>query len=537
MASAGGARTSSRQWIAHLRDRPREALALLVIVASVLLLIWNGSALFRGLAEANGTFAGEIRAVATTLTLNVALILFGWRHYADLQHAADTSAEHERRAAVLASTDPTTGLYNRKGFSDRAEAVARDAAANGQRLAIISLLVHRFKSVNEQHGFDIGDLLLRQLGDSLRDLFRGRGCIARVGGAELAVALPLAAGEIALLDALADKAIAAISRPYLFDDRLVQLGAFAGIAVASPDTRIPDLLRRADIAMDRAHNSRVARPVWFDAGMERALIAQSEIEQGIRFGLEHEQFVPFFEPQVDLTTGKVVGFEVLARWNHPLTGMIEPDQFIPVAEESGLIGRLSEQVIAQALKAAAGWEVPARISVNISPTQLTDGWLAQRVVKLLAECSFPADRLVVEITESALFTDVEFARSIATSLKNQGIQLALDDFGTGFSSLSHLRTLPFDIIKVDRSFVSTLAEKKESAAIVRAVTTLAGAIGVPVCIEGIENEATYRAVLDYGCDVGQGWYLGKPMTASDARAMLIERRREVPSEEIRSEAG
>src|SRR4029078_1497976 len=157
---------------------------------------------------------------------------------------------------------------------------------------------------------------------------------------------------------------------------------------------------RADIAMDHARSGRVARPVWFDAGMERALVAHGEIEQGIRFGLEHSQFVPYFEPQVDLETGDVVGFEVLARWNHPLSGIIGPDVFIPVAEDIGLIGRLSEQVIGEALREAATWAPRTKISGNIAPSQLADGWLAQRIVRMLAETAFPADRLVVEVTES-----------------------------------------------------------------------------------------------------------------------------------------
>jgi EAL domain-containing protein (putative c-di-GMP-specific phosphodiesterase class I) len=284
--------------------------------------------------------------------------------------------------------------------------------------------------------------------------------------------------------------------------------------------------------MDHARSGRVGRPVWFDAGMERALIAHGEIEQGIRFGLEHNQFLPYFEPQVDLATGAIVGFEVLARWNHPLSGIIAPDVFIPVAEEIGLIGRLSEQVIADALREAAAWDPTVKISVNISPSQLADGWLAQRIVRILAETAFPAERLVVEITESSLFADIDLARTIVTSLKNQGIRLALDDFGTGFSSLSHLRSLPFDTIKIDRSFVSNINSKRESVAIVRAVTTLASALSVPVCVEGIEDEATYDTVIRLGCAVGQGWYFGKPMPAEQARDLLIR-----PAHPIRRPTG
>ncbi len=198
--------------------------------------------------------------------------------------------------------------------------------------------------------------------------------------------------------------------------------------------------------------------------------------------------------------------------------------FIPIAEEIGLIGRLSEQVIGEALRQAASWDPEIKISVNISPFQFADGWLAQRIVKILAETGFPAERLVIEITEGSLFADLEVARSIVTSLKNQGIRLALDDFGTGFSSLAHLRSLPFDIIKIDRSFVTNIDAKRESSAIVKAVATLAAALHVPVCVEGIENEETYRTVVRLGCQIGQGWYFGKPMPACDARELLDARR-------------
>jgi predicted signal transduction protein with EAL and GGDEF domain len=325
-------------------------------------------------------------------------------------------------------------------------------------------------------------------------------------------------------DELAEAVLRIVTRPLLFDDKIIQGGAIAGIASpAASSARIPDILRRADIAMDRARSGRAARPVWFDAAMERALIAHGEIEQGIRFGLEHDQFVPYFQPQVDLATGEIVGFEMLARWIHPLSGVIGPDVFIPVAEEIGLIGRLSEHVIGEALREAAEWDPKIKISVNISPFQLADGWLAQRIVRTLADTGFPAERLVIEITESSLFADLDLARTIVTSLKNQGIRLALDDFGTGFSSLSHLRSLPFDIIKIDRSFVTNINEKRESSAIVRAVTTLAAALPVPVCVEGIENEAAYEAVVTLGCAIGQGWYFGKPMPAENARELLAAR--------------
>jgi predicted signal transduction protein with EAL and GGDEF domain len=368
--------------------------------------------------------------------------------------------------------------------------------------------------------------LLKTISVSLVDELGPDAVLARLSGDEFAVALALANERMSRADELAEAILRIVTRPLLFEEKIIQVGAFAGIAAApAGEVRIPDILRRADIAMDHARSGRVARPIWFDAGMERALIAHAEIEQGIRVGLDHDQFVPYFEPQVDLATGEIVGFEMLARWIHPLSGVIGPDVFIPVAEEIGLIGRLSEHVIAEALREAASWDPKVKISVNISPFQLADGWLAQRIVKTLADTGFPAERLVIEITESSLFADIDLARTIVTSLKNQGIRLALDDFGTGFSSLAHLRSLPFDIIKIDRSFVTNINAKRENSAIVRAVTTLANALQVPVCVEGIESEDSYKTVVRLGCEIGQGWYFGKPMPAEQARELLDARER------------
>ena len=514
--------TSSR-----LNNARRDAVVLAVLITAVMLLIWNGSAFFHNLSIGGTKFGPEIRLASTALTLNVALILFGWRRYVDLQHEAEMRAEHERRAVVLATTDGITGLYNRKGFADFGGELCVKAGERGDNLVIISFQVHRFKAINDQHGYETGDRLLKTLSISLASELGPNAVLARLGGDELAVALALPADKVADAEQLAETVLKTVTRPLLFEDKIIQVGAFAGIASASAaGARIPDLLRRADIAMDHARSGRVARPVWFDAGMERALIAHGEIEQGIRVGLEHGQFVPYFEQQMDLATGEIVGFEVLARWIHPLSGVIGPDVFIPVAEEIGLIGRLSEHVISEALREAATWDPKIKISVNISPMQLADGWLAQRIVKTLTDTKFPAERLVIEVTESSLFADMDLARSIVTSLKNQGVQLALDDFGTGFSSLAHLRSLPFDIIKIDRSFVTNINAKRENTAIVRAVTTLANALNVPVCVEGIENEESYKTIVRLGCEIGQGWYFGKPMPAEQARELLNARDRE-----------
>ena len=531
MGSISSGRSASRDRSKSLANARRDVLVLAILIAAVVLLIWNGSEFFQKLSFAKKGLGADLKIVLIALTLNVALILFGWRRYVDLVHEAEARREGEARAALIASTDGMTGLLNRKGFADRGEELRQAAVDQGHQLVIFSLQHNRFKAINDRHGYDVGDKMLRMIATSLEQQAGPGGLVARLAGDEFAIALSSPLEHVPEAEQMAERLLRAVTRPMEADGKLVQVGAYIGIAASNPgEGQIPDLLRRADIALDRAKSSCSARPVWFDESMERALIVHGEIEQGIRYGLEHGQFIPYYEPQVDLLTGEIIGFEVLARWDHPLSGLIEPDRFIPVAEEHGLIGRLSEQIILAALIQGAGWDPSIKLSVNISPTQLTDSWLAQRIVRLLAEAGFPAERLVVEITESSLFADLDLARAIVTSLKNQGVKLALDDFGTGFSSLAHLRSLPFDVIKIDRSFVSTLTGDPESAAIVRAVTTLADAIRVPVTVEGIEDAATHAAVAGFGCAVGQGWYFGKPMNGDQATSLLRSRQAPAPSQ-------
>lgn len=509
--------------LAAVRSRT-DWVVLAILVTAVALLIWNGSDFFTRLTSAGGRLGAEAKVAATALTLNVALILFGWRRYADLLHEAEMRRDSEARAALIASTDSMTGLLNRKGFADKGDEMREQARVDSQQLGLMSIQLNRFKTVNDRHGYDIGDQVIRVMAETLIECAGPAALVARLSGDEFAIAMPCDPDHDAEVVTKAEHILRSLTRPILIDDRMIQVGAFIGIAAADPSLgQIRDHLRRADIALDHARSTCSVRPIWFDDGMERAMVAHSELEQGIRYGLEHGQFVPYFEPQVDLLTGEIIGFEVLARWDHPLRGLIGPDVFIPIAEEYGLIGKLSEQVMLAAMTTASTWDPSIQLSVNISPRQLGDGWLAQRIVRLLTEAGFPADRLVVEITESSLFSDLELARSIVTSLKNQGIRLALDDFGTGFSSLSHLRALPFDFIKVDRCFVSTLETEPESAAIVRAVSTLAEALKVPVIVEGIEDARTHAALAGFGCSLGQGWYFGKPMNVERVNELLRTR--------------
>jgi len=500
---------------------------ILFLFGAVAAFVWNGSGLLHLIAQQRVSgLDPSIQVVAAGLVLNVALILFAWRRYADLQHEAALRADGERRAALQAATDSITGLANRKGFADGVERICAEGIDIQQCLVIVSLQMQRFKSVNDRFGYEVGDALLREIANALLGDVPADAIVARLSGDEFAIAARIRSAELAKVEALAETLQRDVSRTYDVQGTYVQVGAIVGIASAPPGVacRASDLLRRADIALNHARTVRSARPTWFDSGMERALIERGELEQAIRVGIEHGQFIPVFEPQVDLASGELIGFEVLARWQHPSRGLLGADVFIGVAEEMGCIGPLSEAVVAQALDSGRHWDPDLSLSVNISPAQLSDPWLAQRLIRLLAEANFPAERLIVEVTESSLFADPDLARNLVISLKNQGIRLALDDFGTGFSSLSHLRLLPLDMIKIDRSFISTLHVDRESAAIVKAVTTLADALKVPVTAEGLEDAVTLELAVASGAKTGQGWYLGKPMSAEDVVDLLARRR-------------
>jgi EAL domain-containing protein (putative c-di-GMP-specific phosphodiesterase class I) len=290
-------------------------------------------------------------------------------------------------------------------------------------------------------------------------------------------------------------------------------------------------MRRSDIAMYEAKRSGRNRTVWFDKSMEDELQRRNKLEADMRIGITAGQFVPFYQPQIDLVTGEIHGFEVLARWRHPTQGLVEPISFIPVAEATGLIGPLSMSVMRQALTETLTWDERLMIAVNLSPIQLKDSLLPQHILKLLSETGFPARRLELEITESALFEDLELALSTIEGLKNQGITISLDDFGTGYSSLTQLQALPFDRIKIDRSFVLSMMDNEESAAIVSAITSLGASLHLPVTAEGVETVAIQNSLKALGCAQGQGWHYGKPLPGAEITKLMDVAERHASSSE------
>jgi diguanylate cyclase (GGDEF)-like protein len=381
-----------------------------------------------------------------------------------------------------------------------------------------------FKKINDLYGHDSGDYLLREVADRMRDVVPPSSVIARLGGDEFGVCVVFEPEYPESVDRIAEDLVEALARPVMISDSEQTVTASVGISRPELDCDSIDMLiRRADIALYAAKKNGRNGYSWFESGMEVELRSRNSLEGDIRAAIPNDEFVPFFEQQIDLASGELVGFEMLARWVSPVRGLISPDDFIPIAEETGMIGDLSLSIIRKAMIEAKNWDPKLTISVNISPVQLKDPWLAQKIVKLLVETGFPASRLEVEITESSLFKNLSLAQSIVGSLKNQGIRIALDDFGTGYSSLAHLRALPFDRIKIDRSFVSSMFENAESAAIVSAIAGLGASLDVPITAEGIENEESITKLKALGCTKGQGWYFGQPMNIDQVRTLLTQR--------------
>ena len=280
------------------------------------------------------------------------------------------------------------------------------------------------------------------------------------------------------------------------------------------------LMHRADMALYHAKKQGRNRHFWFDPSMESELRFRNQLETGIRRGISQREFIPYYEQQVDLATGELAGFEMLARWHSPSLGLVGPDVFIPVAEEIGLIGDLSERLIEQALQDAREWDPRLSLSVNISPIQLRDPWFSQKILKLLVKHNFPPHRLDIEITESCLHENIGVVRSIITSLKNQGVTISLDDFGTGFSSLTQLRTIPFDRLKIDRSFVSEIGATEDSDKLVRAIVSLGDGLDLPITAEGIEDMDILAKLRTMGPLKGQGYHYGRPETTEAVRQRL-----------------
>ena len=495
-----------------------------VAIASILLFVGIGSAVLTGMVARHVPVTVADRTLAVALLLNIAIILFSWRRNRELSAALSAETQAHHRTQQLAAHDPLTGFLNRRSLAEDGAALLAQAHRRGKAVAFLLIDLDRFKEVNDLHGHDIGDTVLTAMAAAIRDTLPPTSVLARIGGDEFACLTLFDPTHPLPITRIAERLLAEFAKPVQARSHQFRVSASIGIARSDADGGTVDTLARAaDIAMYQGKRTGRDRFVWFEPAMAAAITERGAIETGLRQAIPRAEFAPFFEQQVDLADDRITGFEVLARWWHPEEGLLAPDRFLSIAEQSGMIADLSLSIMQQAFAAARDWAPQLTLAVNLSPLQLKDAWLAQKMVKLLAESGLPTGRLEVEITEAALLDNLAMAQSIATNLKAQGIRIVLDDFGTGYSSLAHLRAIPFDGVKIDKSLIMTMTRDPEAAATVHAIVTMCDSLGLPVTAEGIEDRATHQRLVALGCVRGQGYLYGRAADALHTRRLLAER--------------
>jgi diguanylate cyclase (GGDEF)-like protein len=423
--------------------------------------------------------------------------------------------------------DTLTRLPNRTLFLDRLEHLLTIRHSRpGSSLAVLFLDLDRFKVVNDSLGHLAGDELLRQVGQRLRSELRPADTVARLGGDEFSLLLEEVDSPEEVV-ALATRIEQAIARPFRVGGEEVFTGVSIGIAMGSGDyVSAEELLRDADTAMYMAKESGRGRHEIFDSTMHTAAVERMELEMDLRRAIENEEFILVYQPVISTRTGRVTGFEALLRWNHPRRGIVTPNQFIPIAEETGMIIPIGLWVIQRVCRRLREWDgesdAPLSMSVNVSLRQLLAPGFNDSVASALAEESITPGRLRLELTESAMVSSSTTAAERLRTLRDLGVEVWIDDFGTGYSSLSYLLDLPIDALKIDRSFISEIGSRQDSVDLVRAIVDLAHRIGLHVVAEGVESEEQFREVLRCGCDYVQGFFLGRPLSETAADALIRE---------------
>jgi diguanylate cyclase (GGDEF)-like protein/PAS domain S-box-containing protein len=426
----------------------------------------------------------------------------------------------EARLAFLAQHDGLTGLPNRNLLRQQIDEMLMHRRRSADKVAVLVLGLDNFKSVNDTLGHGIGDKLLRGVANRLRSTLRDQDPVARLNSDEFAIAQT---GQTRPEDAelLARQLLEAIGAPFILDGHAVAIGATIGIAMAPGDGDDSEkLLKNADMALSRAKSDMRGTFSFFEAGMDAHAQSRRKIELDLRDAIQNEVLRPHYQPLVDLSSGRITGFEALVRWPHPDRGMISPAEFIPVAEETGLINGLGGLMLRRACMDAADWPGDVRVAVNLSPAQFRVGNLLSIVMDALKHSGLPAQRLELEITETLLLEKSSQVLATLHALRALGVRISMDDFGTGYSSLSYLRSFPFDKIKVDQSFVRGLAANRDAQAIVRSIVSLGKGLGVTITAEGVETEAELSCLRAEGCHEGQGFLFSRARPNAETVELL-----------------
>ena len=427
----------------------------------------------------------------------------------------------EAQIAHMARHDALTGLGNRALFRDEMNR-ALTRVGRGEKVGVLCLDLDRFKIVNDTLGHPIGDALLEAVADRLRSCVREVDTVARLGGDEFAV-IVIDSSQPEGAVALADRIIAAISEPYEIDGQQLNIGTSIGVAVAPGDGKDADrLLKAADLALYRAKEDGKGKIRLFRPEMDQRLQSRRTLEMQLRRALAEDEFVLHYQPLLDVNGGDVSAFEALLRWDCREHGMVSPAEFIPLAEEVGLIVPISDWVLRTACAEATIWPDTIKVAVNLSPIHFYHGDLVKSVAAALRESGLAPGRLELEITEGVLLEDTKATIVTLTALKRLGVRIAMDDFGTGYCSLSYLQKFPFDKIKIDQSFVKDLGDSAEALAIIRAVSGLAGSLGIATTAEGVETDEQLRQIKSEGCTEAQGYLFSKPTSAERIPQLLAD---------------
>lgn len=428
--------------------------------------------------------------------------------------------EQERRITRLATTDSLTGLPNRAAFLEALDAQIEQAGET-QGFALFSIDLTRFKEVNDVHGHAVGDDLLVHVARRMFDTRDAGDFVARLGGDEF-IGLTPVSSRLEAMEA-AERLRAAIMTPLDLGHAEIACGAAIGIAMWPEDARAASaLINNADLAMYRAKASLAQDVCFYEEAMDDAVRRRRRMAQELREALDDDQFELHYQMQASLRTGRLTGFEVLLRWRREDGVQVSPAEFIPLAEETGLILPIGEWVLRHACAEAATWAEPHKIAVNLSPVQLSHVDLPRLVHQILVETGLSPSRLELEITETAMIADMVRTTHVLRQLKALGVTIAMDDFGTGYSSLSTLRAFPFDKIKLDRSFMPELEGDEQARAIIRAVLALGESLDIPVLAEGVETESQLDFLRGQGCDEAQGYLLGRPTADAHRGRTLVE---------------
>ncbi len=451
------------------------------------------------------------------MLVTVLILSIGSMTYVIDRQSTKSAVERYRQ---LSLHDALTGLPNRSAFVERLGHMMEAPAARADRIYVLSFDLDRFKEINDVHGHAAGDHVLRVAAERLGRRLRDGEFVARIGGDEF-IAVTSRLFTHAEAEQMAARIIRDLCEPIGWEDMTLAIGTSIGISVFPDNAEtIDDLLAQADTAMYRAKSIGSNQICFYDKSMDQAARERSALAMDMRAGLERGEFMLYFQQQNNTQTGEVVGFEVLLRWLHPKRGLVSPVEFIPIAERTGFIMELGDWVLRRSCQEAVKWGNPLRIAVNVAPKQLANANFPQHVRDILKETGLAPERLELEITESGIIADQQNALSIIRQLKAIGVKIAMDDYGTGYSSLSTLQLFPFDKIKIDRGFIDSVVENRQSAAIVRSTLILAQSLNIPVLAEGVENAEHLRFLQDEGCEQVQGYLYGKPQPLSELQAIV-----------------